>query len=107
MAETSQGGAAVQHQDSVKETGTEDEKPEKRMPSGTAEQTETYEKREEELKQHYRRKCEKMELDFREQLGKLEQEINDYKTGGTMRRSDSKELLPPNSEFKVFSLNSE
>ncbi|XP_031419356.1 uncharacterized protein LOC116219739 [Clupea harengus] len=68
---------------------------EKRMPSGTAEQTETYEKREEELKQHYRRKCEKMELDFREQLGKLEQEINDYKTGGTMRRSASKELLPP------------
>ena len=83
------------------------EEPEKRMPSGTAEQIEMHEKREEELEQQHKRECEKMELDFREQLGKLEQEINDYKTGGTMKRSDSKEFLTPNSEFKVFSLNSE
>ena len=84
MAGTSQGRAAVQHQDSVKETGTEDEKPEKRMPSWTAEQIKMY-KKIVEVNQLYRRKPEKMELDFREQLGKLKQEINDYKTGGTMK----------------------
>ena len=61
---------------------------EKRMPSGTAEQIEMYEKREEELKQHYRRKCEKMELDFREPIRKLKQEINAYKTKKRMRRSE-------------------
>ena len=97
MAETSQGGAAVQHQDSVKETGTEDEESEKGMPSWTAEQIKMY-KKIVKVNQLYKRKPEKMELDFREQLRKLEQEINDYKTGGTMKRRSSSEFLPPNSE---------
>ena len=72
MAETSQGGAAVQHQDSVKETGAEKEK---RLPHGIAEQIERFEKVVEELKQQ-ETELEKMKLDFREELGKLKQEIN-------------------------------
>ncbi|XP_031419754.1 GTPase IMAP family member 9-like isoform X2 [Clupea harengus] len=71
------------------------EESEKRM-QRIANQIGMHEKRVEELEQLYRGKCEKMELDFREQLGKLEQEINDYKSGGTMKRRSSSEFLPPN-----------
>ena len=107
VAGTSDGSAAVQDPESAKELGAEHKEPDKRMLSGTAEQIEMYEKREEELKQQYKRQCEEMELDFREPFGRLEHEKNDYKTGGTMRRRRSNEFFPPNSEFKVFSLNSE
>ena len=106
MAGTGQGSAAVQHQDSVKGMGAENEESQNRMPGWTAEQIKMY-KMIVEVNQLYRRKPEKMELDFREPFGRLEQEKNDYKTGGTMRRRRSNEFLPPHSEFKVFSPNSE
>ncbi|KAG5278845.1 hypothetical protein AALO_G00103350 [Alosa alosa] len=67
---------------------------EKGMPSELTKLTEMYETREEKLNQRHRRKLEEKESEFREQLARLQQE----EITGTMKKSGSFGLLPPNSK---------